>query len=126
MRLAVPNVFTKDGDDLGIGLGVEVVSTLDENKLEFLVYMISTRIALLTRCLQLVMIPSVSSALPPNTRNCILTVNQTEFGPGVADVRVTVEGAGNTVGSPSSVSHGSLAEENLLHVDPSDIAVLGR
>ena len=53
-------------------------------------------------------------------------MNQTEFGPGVADVRVTVEGAGNTVGSPSSVSHGCLAEENLLHVDPSDIAVLGR
>ena len=53
-------------------------------------------------------------------------MDQTELGPGVADVRVTVEGTGNTVGSPSSVSHGSLAEENLLHVDPSDIAVLGR
>jgi len=53
-------------------------------------------------------------------------VNQTEFGPGVADVRVTVEGVGNTVGSPSSVSHGCLAEEHLLHVDPGDITVLGR
>jgi hypothetical protein len=43
--LAIPNVFTKDGDDLGIGLGVEVVSSLDEDKLEFLVCMVSTRIA---------------------------------------------------------------------------------
>jgi hypothetical protein len=43
--LAVPNVFTEDGDDLGIGLGVEVVSSLDEDKLEFLVCMVSTRIA---------------------------------------------------------------------------------
>ena len=55
-----------------------------------------------------------------------LTVNKTELGPGVADVRVTVEGVGNTVGSPSSVGHGCLAEEDLLHVDPSNIAVLGR
>jgi hypothetical protein len=72
------------------------------------------------------MIPSVSSALIPYTRKRILTVNQTEFGPGVADVRVTVEGVWNTVGSPSSVSHGCLTEENLLHVDPGNIAVLGR
>jgi hypothetical protein len=43
--LTVPDVFTKDGDDLGIGLGVEVVSSLDEDKLEFLVYIVSTRIA---------------------------------------------------------------------------------
>jgi hypothetical protein len=53
-------------------------------------------------------------------------VNQTEFGPGVADVRVTIEGTGNTMGSPSSVGHGCLAEKDLFHVDPSDIAVLGR
>jgi hypothetical protein len=72
------------------------------------------------------MIPSVSSALITNTRRKVLTVNQTELGPGVADVRVTVEGVWDTVGSPSGVSHGGLAEEDLLHVDPSDIAVLGR
>lgn len=53
-------------------------------------------------------------------------MNQREFGPGVADVRVTVEGVGNTVGSPSSVRHGGLTEEDLLHVDSSNIAVLGR
>jgi hypothetical protein len=81
---------------------------------------------MIKRYLQLVMIPSVSSALIPDTREEVLTVNQTEFGPGVADVRVTVEGVWNTVGSPSGVSHGCLTEENLLHVDPGDIAVLGR
>jgi hypothetical protein len=43
--LAVPNVFTEDGDDLGIGFSVEVVSSLDEDKLEFLVCMVSTRVA---------------------------------------------------------------------------------
>jgi hypothetical protein len=37
VRLAVPDVFTEDGNDLGIGLGVEMVSSLDENKLELLV-----------------------------------------------------------------------------------------
>ena len=42
MGLAVPNVFTKDGDDLSIGLGMEVVSSLDEDELEFLVYIVST------------------------------------------------------------------------------------
>jgi hypothetical protein len=72
------------------------------------------------------MIPSGSSALIPNTREEVLTVNQTELGPGVADVRVTVEGVWNTVGSPSGVSHGCLTEENLLHVDPGNVAVLGR
>jgi hypothetical protein len=81
---------------------------------------------MIKRYLQLVMIPSVSSALIPDTREEVLTVNQTELGPGVADVRVTVEGVWNTVGSPSGVSHGCLTEENLLHVDPGDIAVLGR
>ena len=45
MGLTVPNVFTKDGDDLGIGLGMEVVSSLDEDKLEFLVCMVSIRVA---------------------------------------------------------------------------------
>jgi hypothetical protein len=43
--LTVPHVFTEDGDDLGIGLGVEMVTSLDEDKLEFLVCMVSTRIA---------------------------------------------------------------------------------
>ena len=56
----------------------------------------------------------------------VLTVNQAEFSPGVADVRVTVEGVGNTVGSPSGVSHGCLAEEDLFHIDPGNIAVLCR
>lgn len=37
VRLAVPDVFTEDGNDLGIGLGVEMVPSLDENKLELLV-----------------------------------------------------------------------------------------
>jgi hypothetical protein len=58
-------------------------------------------------------------------REFVLTMNQTKLGPGVADVRMTVEGVGDTVGSPSGVSHGGLAEEDLLHVDPSYIAVLG-
>lgn len=35
--LRVPDVFTENGDDLGIGLGVEVVSSLDEDVLELLV-----------------------------------------------------------------------------------------
>lgn len=47
----------------------------------------------------------------------MLTVNQAELGQGVADVRVTVEGSGDTVGGPSGVSHRGLAEEHLLHVD---------
>lgn len=62
----------------------------------------------------------------PKTRQESLTVYQTEFGPGIADVRVTVQGVGNTVGCPSGVSHGCLAEEDLLHVDPGNVAVLGR
>ena len=45
MGLRVPDVFTEDGDDLGISLGVEVVSSLDEDELEFLVCMVSTRVA---------------------------------------------------------------------------------
>jgi hypothetical protein len=51
-------------------------------------------------------------------------VNKTEFGPGVADVRVTIQRVGDTVGSPSSVSHRGLAEEDLLHVDLDNISVL--
>lgn len=35
--LRVPDVFTENGDNLGIGLGVEVVSSLDEDVLELLV-----------------------------------------------------------------------------------------
>lgn len=35
--LRVPDVFTENGDDLGIGLGVEVVPSLDEDVLELLV-----------------------------------------------------------------------------------------
>jgi len=35
--LRVPDVFTENGDDLGIGLGVKVVSPLDEDVLELLV-----------------------------------------------------------------------------------------
>ena len=42
MRLAVPDIFTEDGDNLGIGLGVEVVPSLDEDVLELLVYIVST------------------------------------------------------------------------------------
>ena len=41
MRLAVPDIFTEDGDNLGIGLGVEVVSSLDEDVFELLVYIVS-------------------------------------------------------------------------------------
>jgi hypothetical protein len=41
VRLAVPDVFAENGDDLGIGLGVEVVTSLDKDVLEFLVYFIS-------------------------------------------------------------------------------------
>jgi hypothetical protein len=43
--LAVPDVFTEDGNDLGIGFGVEVVSSLDENVFELLVCMVSTLVA---------------------------------------------------------------------------------
>jgi hypothetical protein len=71
------------------------------------------------------MIPSsrVSEYLSRHTKE--LTVNQTELGHGVADVRVTVEGVWDTVGSPSGVSHRGLAKKDLLHVDLGDITVLG-
>jgi hypothetical protein len=35
--LGVPDVFTKNGDDFGIGLGMEMVSPLDEDIFELLV-----------------------------------------------------------------------------------------
>ena len=35
--LRVPDVFAENGDNLGIGLGMEVVSSLDEDVLELLV-----------------------------------------------------------------------------------------
>ena len=44
-------------------------------------------------------------------------MNQAELGAGVTDVRVTVDDSGDTVSSPSGVSHRSLTEEDLLHVD---------
>jgi hypothetical protein len=64
--LTVPDVFTEDGDDFGIGLGVEVVSSLDENVFELLVCIIS-KLKGSVRVLysQLVMIPSISSAYSP-------------------------------------------------------------
>jgi hypothetical protein len=123
--LAVPDVLTEYSDNFGIGLGVEVVTPLDEDVLELLVYLVSRDQAGRVRYSQLVMIPSIASALSSlRVTRPALTVDKTELGPGVADVRVTVERVGNTVGSPSSVSHRSLAEENLLHVDLGNASVL--
>lgn len=53
-------------------------------------------------------------------------MDQAELGERVTDVRVTVERGGDTVGSPSSVGHRSLAEEDLLHVDLDTAAADGR
>lgn len=44
-------------------------------------------------------------------------VNQAKLGGSVANVRVAVERAGNTMSRPSSVSHGSLRDEDLVHVN---------
>lgn len=44
-------------------------------------------------------------------------MHQAELCLGVADVGVTVEDAGNTVGSPSSVSHRCLTKEDFVHIN---------
>ena len=87
MRLTVPNVFTENGDTFRVGISSEGVASLHQDVLEFLVVGDDT------------------------------VVNQAEFGDRVTDVRVTVSGAWNTVGSPSSVSHGGLGDEHFGHVD---------
>jgi hypothetical protein len=53
-----------------------------------------------------------------------LTVDQTELVGSVTGVRVTVGRARLTVSSPSSVSHRSLSDKSLGHVDDSDVGRL--
>lgn len=87
MGLTVPNVFAEDGDTLSVGVSPESIASLLQNVFQLLVVGDDT------------------------------VVDQAEFGDGVADVRVAVAGVGNTVGGPSSVSHRSLRDEDLGHVD---------
>jgi hypothetical protein len=51
-------------------------------------------------------------------------VDQAEFVGSVASVRVTVERARLSVGGPTGVSHRSLGDEGLSHVDDSDVGRL--
>jgi hypothetical protein len=53
-----------------------------------------------------------------------LTVDQTELVGSITGVRVTVGRARLTVSSPSSVSHRSLSDKSLGHVDDSDVGRL--
>lgn len=43
--LAIPDVLAQDGDDFGVGVGVEVVTALDQDVLELLVCVWSVRAA---------------------------------------------------------------------------------
>jgi hypothetical protein len=121
VRLAVPHVLAQHGDRLGVGVGVELVATLDEDSLELFVCLSAWK-----RCqpccqesLQFVMIPSVKSASDPSQYDQVfrLTVDQGEFGLTARDVRVTVQNRRHTVCRPPGVSHRRLAEESLVHVD---------
>ena len=51
-------------------------------------------------------------------------MNQAEFVGSVAGVRVTVERTRLSVGRPTGVSHRSLSDEGLSHVDNSDVGRL--
>ena len=44
-------------------------------------------------------------------------MHQTELSHDITDVRMTVERAGNTMGGPTGVCHGSLTEEHLVHIN---------
>lgn len=61
MGLALKDVFAEHSDTLGIGVGVEVVTSLDKDILELLVWVVSVAgpyVSLLASHSQLVMIPS--------------------------------------------------------------------
>jgi hypothetical protein len=85
--LAVPDISTENGDNFGIGVGVERVSALVQDVLQLLVVGDDT------------------------------VVDQAEFRRSVANVRMTVLGAGDTMGSPTSMGHGCLRDEHLVHVN---------
>lgn len=60
MRLAVKDVLAEHSDDFGVGVGIEMVASLDENVLELFVCLSQSCIRELSLelYLQLVMIPS--------------------------------------------------------------------
>lgn len=91
VRLRVVNVFAKHGDGFSVGVGLEHVSSLLQNELNFLVVGDDT------------------------------VVHQAELVGWVADVGVAVQHRGLTVSSPTSVSETGLGNKLLGHVEQAKV-----
>lgn len=92
VRLALVDVLAQDGDRLGVGVGLERVAPLGQDVLELFVVGDDT------------------------------VVHQAELRNRVADVRVAVDGGGDTVRRPSSVGHRGLRDKHFRHVNLGAIA----
>lgn len=85
--LTIPNIFAQYSNDFSVGVAVESIATFEKDKLELLIIGNDT------------------------------IMNQAELGLHVADVRMTITRAGDTVSSPTGMCHRGLAEEKLGHID---------
>jgi hypothetical protein len=139
-RLRIVDVLAQDSDGLSIGVSLESVTTLLKDKLDLLVYKVCVD-QLLNWLNRIGVLLTVGDDTVCSTVKCILahcshcflklmpgskrlTVDQTELVGSVTGVRVTVGRARLTVSSPSSVSHRSLSDKSLGHVDDSDVGRL--